>query len=263
MLLVVGSLLAGCAGGPGDAGAGAPRASSGSPSRAAPPAAGATPSPSGAPGAARLTPDAALVPKHPAAGRALADAVVLSPGDWGRGYVAQSPAASAPGTWAVLDQGCRWEREPLPHGVLASVSRYSRLPGSGGRGEVRVTAAATVHSAALGADEQLSTTLEEVLRCPDQQPRTDERIKNLMSVGTPFGAREQDYADDSVLEIGQYVGGDGGVRPYRWMVARLGTVVVAVSVTGGEEHGEQELNQLGSEALARMLERVQQRLRGK
>ena len=102
-----------------------------------------------------------------------------------------------------------------------------------------------------------------VLRCPDQQPRSDERITGLMSLGTPFGAREQEYADDSVLEAGDYVENGGAAQPYRWMVARLGTVVVAVSVTGGAGNTEQDLNQLGSKALAQMLTRIEQRLKGK
>ncbi|QIZ01377.2 hypothetical protein HEP87_04020 [Streptomyces sp. S1D4-11] len=125
-----------------------------------------------------------------------------------------------------------------------------------------MTAAATAHSSVLGADDQLGTTLEEVLRCPQQQPRTDERITGLMSLGTPFGAREQQYADDYVLEAGQYVE-KGGAQSYRWMVARLGTVVVAVSVTGAKGRTQPELDQLGTNALAQMLTRVQQRLKGK
>jgi hypothetical protein len=84
-----------------------------------------------------------------------------------------------------------------------------------------------------------------------------------MSLGTPFGAREQEYADDSVLEAGTYVGSGGAAQPYRWMVARLGTVVVAASVTGGDGHSEQELTALGSRALATMLTRVEQRLKEK
>ncbi|MBL1082343.1 hypothetical protein JK359_10160 [Streptomyces actinomycinicus] len=193
----------------------------------------------------------------------MADSVVFAPRDWGRGYVAQDPAASAQGTWPALDRDCRWERQKLPRGVLASLSRYSRQPAGGGKGEVKVTAAATVHSAALGADEQLSTTLEEALRCPEQQPRSGERITGLNSLGTPFGAREQEYADDSVLEAGQYVGKGGTAQPYLWMVARSGTVVVAVSVTGGKGHTQEELLPLGSNALAKMLVRVQQQLKEK
>lgn len=249
-LLVAGSLLAGCAG-----------ASGGSASPSTSPATRATPK-DGSNAASGPTPEVALAPRTSKDARRLVDSVVLAPSDWGRGFVAQDPAQSTPGTWAVLDGGCRWQREKLPHGVLASTSRYSRLPGGEGKGTVKVTAAATAHSSVLGADDQLSTTLEEVLRCPQQQPRTDERITGLMSLGTPFGAREQQYADDSVLEAGQYVE-KGGAQSYRWMVARLGTVVVAVSVTGAKGRPQPELDQLGTHALAQMLTRVQQRLKGK
>lgn len=258
-LLVTGILLAGCSAQEADGGS--PRrteasAHTASPRSTAPPSGGSTATPV-------LTPDASLVPRTSKDGQTLVEAVVFAPGDWGRGFVAQDPAVSRPGTWAVLDDGCRWEREKAPRGVLASLSRYSLLPGGRSQDAIRVTAAATVHSSALGADEQLSTTLEEVLRCPEQHPRADARITGLNSLGTPFGAREQEYADDSVLEAGQYVEKGGAVQPYRWMVARLGTIVVAVSVTGGKGHTEQDLQQLGADALGQMLARVQQRLKGK
>lgn len=253
-VLVAGCLLAGCAGGTGATPSAGPKTSKDS----------KTSQPSKASQAPSVfTPDASLVPRTAPDARRLVDSVALTPGDWGRGFAAQNPAQSTPGTWAVLDSDCRWQRRKLPHGVLASVSRYSRLPGGGGKSAVKVTAAATAHISVLDADEQISTTLEEVLRCPDQQPRTDERITGLMSVGSPFGARGQSYADDSVLEIGQYADKRGGAQSYSWMVARLGTVVVAVSVTGGKGRTETELNQLGSTALAQMLTRIQQRLKGK
>ncbi|MEU1407267.1 hypothetical protein ABZ471_33815 [Streptomyces sp. NPDC005728] len=258
-LLVAGTLLAGCSAQGADGGPSRRTGSStptASPEAAAPPSGGSTAAPV-------FTPDAALVPRTSEDGQRLVDSVVFAPGDWGRGFVVQDPAESTPGTWAVLDDGCRWSRERAPRGVLASLSRYSLLPAAGGKGAVKVTAAATVHSSALGADEQLSTTLEEVLRCPEQQPRADERITGLNSLGTPFGAREQEYADDSVLEAGQYVEKGGAAQLYRWMVARLGTVVVAVSVTGGKGHTAQELQQLGGTALGQMLGRIQQRLKGK
>lgn len=254
-LLVTGSLLAGCSAQAADGGS--PRRTGASAHTASP---RSTAPPSGGPAAAPVhTPDASPVPRTPEEGRRLVESVVFAPGDWGRGFVAQDPAESRPGTWAVLDDDCRWDREKAPRGVLAGLSRYSLLPAGGSKGAVRVTAAATAHSSVLGADEQLSTTLEEVLRCPEQHPRAGARITGLNSLGTPFGAREQDYADDSVLEAGQYVEKDGAARPYRWMVARLGTVVVAVSVTGGQGHTEQELHRLGADALGQMLARVRQR----
>ncbi|MFI5685299.1 hypothetical protein [Streptomyces sp. NPDC051636] len=257
-LVVAGSLLAGCSA---QGANGGPRRTGSSAHTASP---GAAVSPSGGSTATPVfTPDAGLVPRTSRDGQRLVDSVVFAPGDWGRGFVAQDPAESTPGTWAVLDDSCRWAREKAPRGVLAGLSRYSLLPAGGGKGAVKVTAAATAHSSVLGADEQLSTTLEEVLRCPEQQPRADERITGLNSLGTPFGTREQDYADDSVLEAGQYVEKGGAAQPYEWMVARLGKVVVAVSVTGGKGHTEHELQQLGATALGRMLGRVQQRLKEK
>ncbi|MEU0396899.1 hypothetical protein ABZ208_29730 [Streptomyces sp. NPDC006208] len=214
------------------------------------------------PSATPFEADADLVPRTKSQGSALAEAVVFRPQDWGRGFKAQQPARSASGTVAVLDGQCRWQRRTLPKGVLASLSQYSELPGSGSRGAIRVTAAVTVHATEPGADDQLATTLEEVLRCPEQQVRTDERITDLMSVGTPFGLRGNTYADDSVYEHGFYVSA-AGKASYRWMVTRLGPVTVAVSLKGTRGYTNDELEQYVTRGTTNMLDRVRFELGGK
>ncbi|MDX2543243.1 hypothetical protein ACOT81_22045 [Streptomyces sp. WI04-05B] len=192
----------------------------------------------------------------------LAAAVALRPAEWGGDFRAQQPAASTPGTVAVLDEQCRWQRRALPKGVLASRSLYSEIPGSGARGEVKVTASVTVHTTVLDADDQLSTTLEEPLRCREQQVRTDERISGLMSVGSPYGQGGNTYADDEVVEMGSYLTGNSE-QTYRWQVARLGTVVVTTSVKGARGYSVDELSQYVSQALNTMLDRVKSELGGK
>ncbi len=259
-LLVTGVLVGGCSAPGGDGGEAGDRTASGS---GRPPSAAGAPSPVSTTPSPVFAPDPSLVPATASGGRSLVDAVVFTPADWGRGFTARNPAESTPGTWAVLDGDCRWQRERLPAGVLAGLSRYSVRRDAGGAGSVTVTAVATVHASVTSADGQLVTTLEEVLRCPEQRPRDGELISGLTSTGTPFGAREQNYADDSVLEVGLYAERGGAAQPYRWMLARLGTVVVAVSVTGSKNHPQAELDQLGGNALARMLERVRQRLEAK
>ncbi|WP_329409291.1 hypothetical protein OG802_10225 [Streptomyces sp. NBC_00704] len=193
---------------------------------------------------------------------ALAQAVVLRPEGWGPGFRAQRPAASAPGTVAVLDARCSWQRRPLPGSVLASSSRYGELPGTDGRGTLKVTASVTVHATVGAADEQLATTLEDALRCREQQVRTDERISQLASVATPYGQNGNTYADDSVLEIGSYLTGNVP-QPYRWNVARLGPVTVAVAVMGATGYREDELTRYASYALTTMLGRIESELGGK
>ncbi|WP_333740562.1 hypothetical protein [Streptomyces sp. IBSBF 2806] len=259
-------LVSGCGAGGGEAAGPSPSASGRS----------ATPSPSGSPsapasteasggGTAKATPFKADPAKLPRTGRqaeALVQAVALQPQDWGSGFRAQRPSASTPGTVAVLDAECRWQRRPLPSSVLASSSRYSELPGTGGEGTLKVTAAVTVHTTVRAADEQLATTLEEALRCREQQVRTDERISGLASVATPYGQGGNTYADDSVLEIGSYLTGNTP-QSYRWNVARLGSVTVAVSVMGAPGYRDDELTKRASYALTTMLSRIESELGGK
>ncbi|MFH9857938.1 hypothetical protein [Streptomyces sp. NPDC017202] len=258
-------VLGGCGSGADDEAAEpSPTASSRSAAASGAASAVASPSSSGG-GTTSLTPfeaDPARVPRTKRQAEALVEAVVLEPKAWGAGFRAQRPEASTPGTVAVLDAQCRWERRTLPGSVLASRSRYSELPGTAGKGEITATAAVTVHTTVAAADEQLATTLEEPLRCREQQVRTDERISGLMSTGSPYGQGGNTYADDQVVEIGSYVTGDGE-QPYRWYVTRLGTVTLAVSVKGAAGYSNAELNQYASRATAAMLDRVQFELGGK
>ncbi|WP_079662719.1 hypothetical protein [Streptomyces sp. 3214.6] len=259
-------LLGGCGSG-GDDKAAEPGPSASSRS-AAPTASGSpsasSPSASSSTGgdASSLTPfqaDPAQVPRTKRQAEALAAAVALKPEAWGADFRAQQPAASTPGTVAVLDEQCRWERRALPRGVLASLSRYSEIPAVGGKGEIKVTAAVTVHATVLDADDQLSTTLEEPLRCREQQVRTDERISELMSVGSPYGQGGNNYADDEVVEIGKYLTGNSK-QTYRWTVARIGTVVVTTSVKGARGYSDDELTRQASLALTTMLGSVKSEL---
>ncbi|MER5192922.1 hypothetical protein ACWD3J_04445 [Streptomyces sp. NPDC002755] len=220
-------------------------------------------SPSGG-GASTLTPfvaDPAQVPKTRRQAEVLAETVALRPAGWGPDFRAQQPAASTPGTVAVLDEQCRWERQPLPGSVLASLSRYSRIPATAGKGELKVSAAVTVHATVRDADERLATTLEEPLRCREQQVRTDERITELMSTATPYGQGSNNYADDQVVEMGSYLSGNSK-QVYRWYVTRLGTVTLAVSVMGGEGYSNNELNRFASNANVSMINSVQFELGG-
>ncbi|MFE7836103.1 hypothetical protein ACFU53_08600 [Streptomyces sp. NPDC057474] len=213
------------------------------------------------PSATPFEADPDRVPRSREQGAVLAEAVAMRPQDWGAGFQAQPLARSAEGTVALLDEECRWQRRALPDDVLASLSLYSELPGTGKRGTVKVTATATVHTTVLGADDHLSETLEEALRCPEQQVRADERIAKLMSVGTPRGMRGNNYADDSILETGVYLTG-GGEAMYRWMVTRLGQVTVTVSLKGAEGLTVDELEQYMTRGTTTMLDRVRYELGG-
>ncbi|MDX5568202.1 hypothetical protein PYK79_39655 [Streptomyces sp. ID05-04B] len=257
------ALLTGCGSGDDKAAEPSPSASAGStaPTTSGSPSPAASASSTGG-GTASLTPfeaDPAAVPRTARQAESLAQAVALQPQAWGPDYRAQQPAASTPRTVAVLDAQCRWQRRPLPKTVLASLSRYSELPGAGGKGTIKVTAAVTVHATVRDADQQLSTTLEEPLRCQVQQVRTDEQITGLMSTATPYGQGNNTYADDQVVEIGAYVTGTSA-QAYRWFVARLGTVTVAVSVMGAQGYKLDDLVQFASNGINSMLTRVETEL---
>ncbi|MFF0203317.1 hypothetical protein [Streptomyces sp. NPDC005017] len=201
------------------------------------------------------------MPRTKSRAEELAAAVTLEPQGWGAGFQAQQSAESTPGTFAVLDEQCRWERQSLPRSVLASLTRYSEIPAAGGKGELKVSASVTVHTTVGDADERLASTLEEPLRCREQQVRADEWIAGLQSTATPYGQGNNTYADDQIVEIGKYL--DGKVeQSYFWFVTRLGTVTVAVSVKGAKGYSDSELNVYASSATNAMLDGVKFQLEG-
>ncbi|MEN3584136.1 hypothetical protein AAH978_08295 [Streptomyces sp. ZYX-F-203] len=228
-LLAQAAFTAGCSAGSADTGAEGESAAR-SPDGTRPPSASASPT---VPRAARsFRPEPDRLPRDRAAALRLARAVALLPEDWGAGFVAQDPPESDPDSWAVLDDDCRWTREPLPQGVLAALSRYSELPVGEGGEAVQVSAVVTVHTTEAGADDRLNAGLEEAMRCSRQELRPGRWIENLNSAEQPPGA-ESSYAEDSVFEVGVHGEGSGDgatVLPFRWAVDRLGPVTVAVSV---------------------------------
>ncbi|URN16585.1 MULTISPECIES: hypothetical protein [Streptomyces] len=198
------------------------------------------------------------MPKNAAQAEELVDHVVLRPTDWGPDFVPQAVAESRPRTVAVLDEECRWQREPLPASALASLSRYAELPGRGGKGTVRVTAVATVHTSEAAADQHLTATLEEALRCREQEIRPGERVTGLRSAGSVFGTGHQDWADDSAYENGTYVTREGA-HSYSWSVARVGAVTVGVSVKGARGHTDEELQRWFTDSSFQMVDSVKTR----
>ncbi|MFD8209880.1 hypothetical protein ACFV2S_26200 [Streptomyces sp. NPDC059695] len=215
-----GLLLAGCSSGGGGDDA--------RPSRATPSApASGTPTTSPTPG---FTPDPKKAPRDAADAERIALAIVGRPDDWGPDFVGRSPLLSAPGYWPVLDTDCTWEAGTLPRTVLYSVTTYSEIPAADGKGPLRVAATVTVHRTAADAEWEMAATLEEALRCPEQQLRQGERITDLKSLGVPYGADEN---LDTVMEQGSYLADAfKGPQSYSWQQLRIGQVSVAAVVKG-------------------------------
>ncbi|MEX0173527.1 hypothetical protein [Streptomyces sp. LMG1-1-1.1] len=215
------------------------------------------------PTALDFTPDPERAPKTEAEARRLALAVVAGPDAWAPGYVKRTPYLSDPDYWPVLGANCSWETGDRPADVLASVTAYSELPATGGKGVLRVAATVTVHRTESDADWEMASTLEEALNCPDQKLRDGESVTGLMSLGNPFGVGGNATAHDSIREGGSYLNDAvKGKQPYTWYQSRLGQVTVAAVVKGAP--GYQEMSdatntgtaQAQVQALVTMLERA-------
>ncbi|MDQ0952245.1 hypothetical protein QFZ24_006168 [Streptomyces phaeochromogenes] len=243
-ILSAGLLLAGCSGGGGD-GTAEPTGS-GSTGSKSPAASGDTrSSPTPSPSATGLdfTPDPDRTPKTRAEALRLARAVAATPARWGPGYVRRTPYESDPGLRPVLDADCVWQLKPLPATVLATLTRYSELPAEDGKGPIRVAAVVTVHRTVKDADWEMAGTLEEALRCPDQQLRQGERITGLGSLGASFGLMNNLSAEDMLTEGGKYYSDElGGPHHYYSSQSRIGQVTVASFGKGSEGRSTDEVD---------------------
>jgi hypothetical protein len=161
----------------------------------------------------------------------------------------------------VLDKGCVWQLAPLPRDVLASLTRYSELPAQGGKGPVRVAAVVTVHRDAGAADWEMAGTLEEALRCPDQQLRQGERLTGLLSESNTYGTLNNFSADDRLAESGTYYSDElGGPHHYFWSQARIGQVTVTTVGKGSKGRTSGEVDDSLAHGMAAMLNSVGEEL---
>ncbi|WAU79456.1 hypothetical protein O1Q96_06645 [Streptomyces sp. Qhu-G9] len=266
--LATGLLLAGCSGDggdgtaasepPGSAPTGSRPAGASGDTRSSP-----SPSPSPSPSVTGLdfTPDAGRAPKTTAQAERLARAIAAKPANWGPGYVRRTPHESDPGFQPVLDADCVWQREPLPASVLATLTRYSELPAQDGKGPIRVSAVVTVHRTVKDADWEMAETLEEAMRCPDQQLRQGERISDVASLGSGYGLGGNYSAEDSLTERGEYYSDElGGPLFYYWIQSRLAQVTVAVVGRGSEGRSEDEVSSAMRQGIVQMLTRAETEL---
>ncbi|WP_331454187.1 hypothetical protein A6P39_45535 [Streptomyces sp. FXJ1.172] len=224
-------LLAGCSGS--GHGSGAKATTSATSSTRAPVGAGADGT-NGTP----FRVDTARQPKTRSQALELLRAVTAAPDSFGPGYVRRTPYESDPADWPMLGTDCVWQQQALPRDVLGSLSRYGRLAATDGKGEIHSAATVTVHRTSNQAEWEIAETLEEPLRCPDQQLRDTERISHLNSVGSGAGTNDNVSADDVVMELGNYFNptlAEGALNS-AWYQVRLGPVTMAVAVEGGKGH---------------------------
>lgn len=168
--------------------------------------------------------------------------------NFGSGFRKAQPYESDPGEWAVLDEDCVWQRQPLPDTALASLTRRFELPGSKGRGPVQVSMTVTVHKDTTAARRDMAVSLEEALRCPNQRLNATERVRGLYSRADPFSEARNGVTDDDLIESGELlVDGIKGALPFDWFKYRLGPVTVAATDRIGAGHTDEEASRIASQ----------------
>jgi hypothetical protein len=179
--------------------------------------------------------DPAKLPRTAAEATALVRNVIPDAAAFGPGAVRRTPYESDPGRWAVLGDDCVWQQRALPKDVLATLTRSYEIPASGARGPLRLSAVVTVHRTPEQADWENAEVLEEMMRCPAQRLRSDEVLTSLNDVPNSLGDSGNEYADDTLTELGAYTGaGVGGPHPYVWEQTRIDRFTLAVSAKGAK-----------------------------
>ncbi|MFJ5772739.1 hypothetical protein [Streptomyces sp. NPDC093094] len=187
------------------------------------------------------TMDEERAPKTRAEAVAFVRGLTVRPDNFGPGFRKAQPFESDPAGWAVLDEDCVWQRQPLPGTVLASLTRRFVLPGEGDRGPVHVSLTVTVHKDTTAARRDMALSLEEALRCPDQRLNATERVRGLYSRADPFSEARNGITDDDLVETGEYlVDGTKGALQFDWFKYRLGPVTVAATDRIGAGHSAEE-----------------------
>ncbi|MEV5912508.1 hypothetical protein AB0M00_26850 [Streptomyces chartreusis] len=168
--------------------------------------------------------------------------------NFGSGFRKAQPYESDPGEWAVLDEDCVWQRQPLPDTALASLTRQFELPVSEGKGPVQVSMTVTVHTDTTAARRDMAVSLEEALRCPNQRLNATEQVRGLYSRADPFSEARNGVTDDDLIESGELlVDGIEGALPFDWFKYRLGPVTVAATDRIGAGHTDEEATRIASQ----------------
>ncbi|MFE0678223.1 hypothetical protein [Streptomyces sp. NPDC058867] len=205
--------------------------------------------------------DPAKVPRTDDAARKLIRQVIAGPELFAAGTRRADPYESDPETWSVLDDSCVWRREPLPEAVLATLTRHFVLPAAGDKGPVRMTVTVTVHPETADAAWEQAGMLEEALSCTEQTLSEGRKLTGLFSNASVWGEAGNNYAEDSLFEMGSCTGPtEGGPYPYQYQQATFGPVVVSMSACAGEGWEARELLQEVNGPVPRMLLRAETRI---
>ncbi|MFI9770401.1 hypothetical protein ACIHJG_26525 [Streptomyces sp. NPDC052415] len=205
--------------------------------------------------------DPAKVPRTGEAARKLIREVIAGPELFSAEARRDSPYESDPATWSVLDDSCVWRREPLPEGVLATLTRHFVHPAAQSKGPVRMTVTATVHPSTAGAAWEQAGMLEEALSCTEQTLSEGRKLTGLFSNASVWGEAGNNYAEDSLFEMGSCSSPtDGGPYPYQYQQATFGPLVVSMSACASKGWDARALLQEVNGPVPRMLLRAEAKI---
>ncbi|WP_019071650.1 hypothetical protein [Streptomyces hokutonensis] len=179
-------------------------------------------------------------PKTRAEAVAFVRELTVRPDYFGTGYRRRDPFESDPAEWAVLGEDCLWRREALPGTVLASLTRAYELPAKDGKGPVYVSLTVTVHQDVVSARRDMAGSLEEALRCPEQQLNATDRVLGLFSRVDAFTDGRSVISDDDLTETGSWAADGAKPHPFDWYKFRMGPVTVAATARHGSGRTEAE-----------------------
>ncbi|MFI9628383.1 hypothetical protein [Streptomyces sp. NPDC052042] len=212
-----------------------------------------TPPPADAEGGGTIDADPARLPTTRGAALDLIRRVIADPESFGPGVVRRSPYDSGPDAWPVLGADCVWRQEKPAPSVLATLTRSFEVPAAGGKGPLRLAAVVTVHRTREDARWEMAESMEETMRCPTQQLRPGELIGSMVSGSLMRGESNQNNAEDSLMEYGEYRStAFGGPHPYLWHQSQSLQFTVAVTGKGAKGWSAGDIGDFTTPAQAAM-----------
>ncbi|MFJ6795087.1 hypothetical protein [Streptomyces sp. NPDC091268] len=204
--------------------------------------------------------DETKLPRSAAEARAQLGRIIADRDLFGSPDVTRSvPFESDPAHWPELAQDCTWQTTGLPADVLATSTRHFHVPPKNGQGRVRLDVTVTVHHDREESGWETARAMEEVLRCPEQRLRADEKVTGLWGGVLYLGEQMNGWTEDAFSELGKYVGPEGGgPHHYIWNQAQFGPVTVAVAGKGAEGVPTEAVNGLVIQGTSRMMLRAKQ-----
>lgn len=163
-----------------------------------------------------------------AAAQARTDKLVLSPADWGSGFQANGDDDTSTDDFA-MDKSCVLKEGGRIPQLLASTTRYVKQEKPDG-GELWGESNGSQFATADAAHKDIADHAADIVRCPDYKDGTTAYSTVHESESPEVPGADEVYSEEGLAVYDTTEGGRTDQRPFSYVIARKGPVIVSVFV---------------------------------